>query len=333
MNGIDLAAAFAGKTALVTGGLGFIGSHVARRLVRLGARVRVIDALLPDCGGNPFNLEDVREQVEVRIADLREVEALDEVLAGCDHVFDLAGKVSHVDSMSRPLDDLEHNARAQLTLLEGCRRRAPRARVVLASTRQVYGRPRYLPLDEDHPCEARDVNGVHKLAAEQYHRVYAASYGIQSVVLRLTNTYGPGQLVKHARQGFIGWFVRLAAEGKTIEVMGDGEQMRDLNHVDDVATALLLAAASPSATGRTYNLGATPPISLRDLAKLLVELSEGASWQLVPFPPERARIDVGSAYASYAAIRRELGWEPRIALREGLAETLRFYRRHLDRYR
>ena len=333
MTQVDLAAAFTGSTALVTGGLGFIGSHVARRLVRLGARVRVIDALLEGCGGNPFNLEDVREQVEVRIADLREPEALDDLLDGCEHVFNLAGKVSHVDSMSRPFDDLEHNARAQLGLLEACRRRAPAARVVLASTRQVYGRPLYLPLDEEHPCAASDVNGVHKLAAEQYHRVYAASYGIPSVILRLTNTYGPGQLVKHARQGFIGWFVRLAAEGKTIEVMGDGTQTRDLNHVDDVATAMLLAALSPLAAGRTYNLGASPPVSLAELAALLVELSEGASWQLVPFPPERARIDIGNAFASFAAIRRDLGWEPRVVLREGLAETLRYYRRHLDRYR
>lgn len=332
MKDSDLAAAFAGKLALVTGGMGFIGSHVARRLVRLGARVRVIDALVPDCGGNPFNLEDVREKLELRIADLREPEALDALLIGCDHVFNLAGQVSHVDSMLRPLDDLENNARAQLCLLEACRRRAPEARIVFASTRQVYGRARYLPLDEEHPCESCDVNGVHKLAAEQYHRVYAASYGIQSVVLRLTNTYGPGQLVKHPRQGFIGWFVRLAVESKTIEVMGDGEQTRDLNHVDDVATAMLLAAASPKAVGRTYNLGASPPISLRNLAALLVELSGGASWRLVPFPPERARIDVGSAYASHAAIRRDLGWEPRIGLREGLAETIRFYRRNLEGY-
>ncbi len=332
MNESDLAAAFAGRVALVTGGMGFIGSHVARRLVELGARVRVIDSLVPECGANPFNLEDVRGKVEVRVGDLRDAEALDELLTGCDHVFNLAGQVSHVDSMTRPLDDLENNARAHLCLLEACRRRAPEARIVLASTRQVYGRARYLPLDEEHPCEARDVNGVHKFAAEQYHRVYGASYGIQSVVLRLTNTYGPGQLVKHSRQGFIGWFVRLAVEGKTIEVMGDGEQTRDLNHVDDVATAMLLAGASPQAAGRTYNLGASPPVSLRDLAAQLVELSEGSSWRLVPFPPERARIDVGNAYASYAAIRRDLGWEPRIPLREGLAETVRFYRRNLEHY-
>jgi len=332
MNDAELAAAFAGKVALVTGGMGFIGSHVARRLVKLGARVRVIDALVPDCGGNAFNLEDVRDGLELRIADLRDSDALEALVLGCDYIFDLAGQVSHVDSMERPFDDLENNTRAHLCLLEACRRHAPGVRIVFASTRQVYGRARYLPLDEEHPCDARDVNGVHKLAAEQYHRVYGASYGIRSVVLRLTNTYGPGQLVKHARQGFIGWFVRLAVEGKTIDVMGDGNQTRDLNHVDDVVTAMLLAAASPAAVGRTYNLGANPPISLGDLATLLVDLSEGASWRLVPFPPERARIDVGNAYASHAAIRRDLGWEPRIGLREGLLATLDFYRRNLARY-
>jgi UDP-glucose 4-epimerase len=294
--------------------------------------VRVIDALVPECGANPFNLEDVRDALEVRNADLRDEAALGEVLAGCAVVFNLAGQVSHVDSMTRPFDDLENNTRAHLCLLEACRRHAPAVRVVYASTRQVYGRARYLPLDEEHPCEPRDVNGAHKLAAEQYHRVYGATYGIEQVILRLTNTYGPGQLVKHARQGFIGWFIRLAVEGKTLEVMGDGEQTRDLNHVDDVVTALLLAAAAPQAVGRTYNLGATPPVSLRELAALLVELSGAASWRLVPFPEERARIDVGNAYASYAAIHRDLGWEPRIGLREGLAETLDFYRRNLSRY-
>jgi nucleoside-diphosphate-sugar epimerase len=332
MSPSDLHAAFSGRTALVTGGLGFIGSHVARRLHSLGARVRVVDALVSGCGGNPFNLEGVREWIDVRIGDLRDRALLDDLLPGCDYVFNLAGQVSHVDSMTRPLDDLENNARAHLCLLEACRQHCPGTRIVLASTRQVYGRPRYLPLDEHHPCEAVDVNGVHKWAAEQYHRIYESVHGVSSVVLRLTNTYGPGQLVKHPRQGFIGWFVRLAVEGKTIEVMGDGEQMRDLNHVDDVVHAMLLAAAAPRTPGRLYNLGATPPISLRDLAALLVELSEGASWQLVPFPPERARIDVGSAHATYAAIGRDLGWEPRVPLRDGLAETLRYYRANLRHY-
>jgi nucleoside-diphosphate-sugar epimerase len=328
----ELAAVFAGRRALVTGGLGFIGSHVARRLVRLGAEVGVIDALVPGCGGNPFNLADVRERVRVRIADVREPAAIGEAVAGQDFVFNLVGQVSHVDSMTDPESDLENNARAHLALLEACRRGRPGVKIVLASTRQIYGRPRRLPVDESHPCEPVDVNGIHKWAAEQYHRVYAQTHGIQSAILRLTNTYGPGQLVKHARQGFIGWFIRRAVEGEPIDVMGDGEQLRDLNHVDDVVDALLLAAASPVASGRVYNLGASPPISLRALAELLVKVAGRGSWRLVPFPDERRRIDVGSVYADYSAIRRDLGWEPRVPLRDGLEATLRFYERNLARY-
>ena len=323
---------FEGRRALVTGGLGFIGSRVARRLLELGAEVTVLDALVPGCGGNPFNLEGVRERIHVRVADLCDAAAAEEAVAGQELVFNLAGQVSHVDSMSHPMGDLENNVRAQLSLLEACRRRNPAALVVLASTRQIYGRPRYLPVDEAHPCEPVDVNGVHKFAAEQYHRLYARSFGVRSAILRLTNTYGPGQLVKHARQGFLGWFLRLAVEGKCIDVMGDGEQLRDLNHVDDVVRALLLAATTPAAVGRVYNLGASPPVSLRALAELLVELSGRGSWRLVPFPEDRERIDVGSVYADYGACRRELGWEPRVTLRDGLAQTLRYYERNLVHY-
>jgi nucleoside-diphosphate-sugar epimerase len=328
----DLAAAFAGRRTLVTGGLGFIGSHVARRLVELGAEVAVIDALVPGCGGNPFNLEGVRDKVDVRTADLRDGEATAAAVRGRDFVWHLAGQVSHIDSMSDPFADLENNVRASLQLLECCRRESPEVVVVLASTRQIYGRPRYLPVDEAHPCEPVDVNGIHKWAAEHYHTLYQRAYGLRSAILRLTNTYGPGQLVAHARQGFLGWFLRLAVEGGTIELMGDGEQLRDLNHVDDVVDALLLAAATPAAQGRVYNLGASPPVSLRALAELMVELAGRGSYRLVPFPPERRRIDVGSVYADWSAIHRDLGWEPRVPLRDGLSATIRFYERHLARY-
>jgi nucleoside-diphosphate-sugar epimerase len=328
----ELAAVFADRRVLITGGLGFIGSRVARRLLELGAEVSVIDALVPGCGGNWFNLEGVRDRVQVSVADVREPAALAEGLAGRDYLFNLVGQVSHVDSMTDPERDLESNARAHLVVLEACRRVNPGVKIVLASTRQLYGRPQKLPVDESHPIDPVDVNGVHKWAAEQYHRVYGRTHGIQSAILRLTNTYGPGQLVKHARQGFIGWFLRRAVEGAPIEVMGDGEQLRDLNHVDDVVEALLMAAASPAATGRTYNLGASPPISLRALAELLVKLAGRGSWRLVPFPDERRRIDVGSVYADYSAIRRDLGWQPRVPLRDGLEATLRFYQRNLARY-
>jgi UDP-glucose 4-epimerase len=328
----DLAAAYAGRRALVTGGLGFIGSHVARRLLGLGAEVTVIDALVPGFGGNPFNLADVRERVRVLQADVRDAATIEACAAGQDAVFHLAGQVSHTDSMSDPQRDLEHNCRASLALLEACRRHAPGVRIVLAGTRQVYGRPQHLPIDETHPARPVDINGVHKWAAEQYHRLYHEIHGIPSVVLRLTNTYGPGQLVKHPRQGFIGWFLRKAVEGGEIEIMGDGSQQRDLNYVDDVVEAMLRAAATPAAWGEVYNLGSPEPVALEALVRLLLELAGRGSYRFVPFPPERKSIDIGSVRVDYGKIRRELGWEPRVALRDGLERTLRYYERHLARY-
>jgi UDP-glucose 4-epimerase len=234
--------------------------------------------------------------------------------------------------MEAPRVDLNNNCEAPLSVLEACRRHAPEAKVVYASTRQVYGRPHYLPVDEAHPCEPVDVNGIHKHAAERYHLLYDQVHGVRSVVLRLTNTYGPGQLVKHARQGVVGWFLRRVVEGEPLEVMGDGKQLRDLNYVDDAVDAMLRAAATPRAWGRVYNLGASPPISLRDLAALMVEIRGAGSWRVVPFPEERRRIDIGSVHVSYERARDELGWEPRVPLREGLARTIRFYEKNLARY-
>jgi UDP-glucose 4-epimerase len=329
---LDLQAVFAGKSVLVTGGLGFIGSHVARRLVQLDARVAVVDALVPDYGGNPINVEDVRDRLSVTVADVCDRDAMRELVREREFVFNLAGQVSHTDSMESPEVDLRNNCRAQLSVLEACRRVSPAARVVFASTRQVYGRPIYLPVDEDHPCEPIDVNGIHKWAAERYHLLYDRAHGVRSVCLRLTNTYGPGQLVKHARQGFIGWFLRKVVERGEIEIMGDGTQLRDLNHVDDVVDAMLRAAATPGASGRVYNLGAKPPISVRALAELMIEIRGGGSCRLVPFPEERRRIDVGSVHARYDRARAELGWEPRVPLREGLTRTIRFYEKNLARY-
>jgi UDP-glucose 4-epimerase len=294
--------------------------------------VAVIDALVPGYGGHPFNVEDVRDDLRVFERDLRDPAAADEAVKGQDYVFHLAGQVSHTESMSDPRRDLDNNAAATLSLLEGCRRVNPSARLVFAGTRQVYGRAQRIPVDENHPCVPLDVNGIHKWAAERYHQLYHAAHGIPSVVLRLTNTYGPGQLVKHPRQGFIGWFVRKAVEGGEIEIMGDGTQRRDLNFVEDVAEAMLLAAATPHAFGRVYNLGSPAPISLEALVRLLLEVAGRGSFRFVPFPPERNSIDVGSIEIDYARIRTELGWEPHVALRDGLERTVRYYERHLERY-
>lgn len=327
-----LPAAFSGRRVLVTGGLGFIGSHVARRMVEYGADVTVIDALVPGYGGNLFNVDDIRDRIHLVVDDVRDVPAIEACVEGRDFVFNLVGQVSHTDSMSQPDVDLENNCHAPLAVLEACRRNNRAAHVVYSSTRQIYGRPDRIPVDESHPCRPVDVNGIHKWAAEQYHRLYDEVYGITSAVLRLTNTYGPGVLVKHPRQGFIGWFLRKVVEGGEIEIMGDGTQVRDMNYIDDVVDALLLAAVTPAARGQIYNLGSPHPVALLDLAQRLVAIAGRGSLRFVPFPPERKRIDVGSVTVDYSRIRADLGWEPRIGLDEGLTRSIRYYQQHLDRY-
>jgi UDP-glucose 4-epimerase len=312
--------------------LGFIGSNLARRLADLDARVTVVDSLIPDYGGNRFNLTGYEDRVCVDIADVRDPYSMRALVQGQDVIFNLAGQVSHIDSMTDPLTDLEINARSQLSILEACRYENPAVKIVYAGTRQQYGKPRYLPLDEEHLQAPTDVNGVNKLAGEWYHIVYHTAYGLRTTSLRLTNTYGPRQLIKHNRQGFIGWFIRQAVEGQTIQLYGDGRQLRDLTFVDDVVNAFLLAGASDAANGRVYNLGGSAPISLYDLACTIVELAGRGDVRLVPWPEERKKIDIGDVYSSYARIESELGWRPVVPLRAGLERTLVYYRENLDKY-
>ncbi|HEX7956788.1 MAG TPA: NAD-dependent epimerase/dehydratase family protein [Pyrinomonadaceae bacterium] len=322
---------YKGRTALVTGGLGFVGSNLVRRLVEVGAEVSVLDAMLHDQGGNHYNVRDVRPQIEVHTADMRDQRVANHLVGGVDYIFNLAGSISHLDSMQRPLRDLELNCAAHLTLLEACRNFNPHVKVVFTSTRQVYGRPVYLPLDEQHRVAPLDVNGINKLAAEHYHMLYHRVYGTRAVCLRLTNTYGPRQLVHHNRQGFIAWFIRQAMDGGVIELFGEGRQRRDINYVDDVVEALLLAGASEAAEGEVFNLGGEP-VSLAELAEALISITGRGSLRNVPFPPERQLIDVGNTHSSYAKIETALGWRPRTPLREGLERTVEFYTQNRAHY-
>jgi UDP-glucose 4-epimerase len=326
----DFAKAFERRTVAITGGLGFIGSTLARRLVDLHARVRIVDKLLPEHGGNPFNICGLEDRVDVVEADVRDFVAMKELVAGCDVVFHLAGQSSHLDSMRDPLTDLEINACGSLAVLEACRAVNPAARVVYASTRQVYGIPEHLPVDEGHPLRPVDANGISKIAAESYHTLYAL-HGIRSCSLRLTNTYGPRMRIKDARQTFVGLWVRQLIEGEPILVFGDGSQLRDFNYVEDVVDALLLAAIRDEASGRIFNLGG-PRISLKDLAMEMIRLHGSGTTRLEPFPPELKRIDIGSYYADFSLIQRELGWQPSMSLSDGLTETLGYYREHWRRY-
>jgi UDP-glucose 4-epimerase len=299
---------------------------LAIRLVKLGAQVTLVDSLIPEYGGNLWNIEPVKNQVRVNISDVRDEHAMKYLIHGQDFLFNLAGQTSHLDSMQNPYPDLEINARAQLSILEACRHHNPNIKLVFASTRQMYGAPQYLPVDERHPLAPVDVNGINKMAGEWYHLVYNNVYGIRASVLRLTNTYGPRMRVRDARQTFLGIWIRNILDGKPVLVFGDGTQIRDFNYVDDVVEAMLLCAASDAANGEIFNLGADDPVNLQDTARLLVQIANQGSFALVPFPPDRKAIDIGDYYADYGKIKARLGWQPAVTLREGLQRTLDYYR-------
>ena len=322
---------YRGRKALVTGGLGFIGSNLCRTLADLGAEVLAVDSLLPDYGGNLFNLAGYEDKVRVNVADVRG-HGMEYLVQGQELLFNLAGQVSHIDSMRDPFTDLEINCRSQLWVLEAVRKRNPDLKIVYAGTRQVYGKPRYLPVDESHLLNPTDVNGINKISGEFYHLVYHSVYGIRSCSLRLTNTYGPRQLIRHNRQGFIGWFVRQVVLGEEIEVFGDGRQRRDFDYVEDVVDALLRAGAMEAADGEVFNLGGDAPVSLLDLVKLMIEVAGKGSYTITPFPEERKRIDIGDFYADTRKIRERLGWQPRVPLRQGIEQTLAYYERFKDHY-
>jgi len=323
---------YSSKEILITGGLGFIGSNLARSLVSQGANVTLVDSLIPQYGGNTFNIDDIQNKVVVNVCDVRDTYTMGLLIQGKDYLFNLAGQTSHLDSMTDPHTDLDINAAAQLSILEVCRKENPDIKIVFASTRQLYGKPDYLPVDEKHPIRPVDVNGINKLAGEWYHLLYNNVYGIRACALRLTNTYGPGMRVKDARQTFLGIWIRLLLEGKPIKVFGDGKQLRDFNFVDDCVEALLLAGENNKANGKVYNLGSSEIIGLSDLAEIMVNLGVSGNYELGPFPADRKAIDIGDYYSDYSLITKELGWVPKIDLKEGLKRTLNYYRAHFSHY-
>jgi UDP-glucose 4-epimerase len=323
---------YRGRAVMITGGLGFIGSNLAHQLAALGADVLLVDSLIADYGGNQFNIDGITDRVRVNIADIRQQSTMNYLVRGRDVIFNLAGQVSHIDSMREPYTDLEINCRSQLTLLESCRHHNPRAKVVFAGTRQVYGRPDSLPVRETHLVRPTDVNGINKAAGEYYHLVYNNVFGVRACSLRLTNVYGPRQLIRHNRQGFIGWFIRLALENKTIQIFGDGSQLRDFVYVDDAADAFLRAGASDRCNGEVFNVGGDRPISHRDLSALLLKVAGSGSVAYVDWPAEKKAIDIGSFYADSSKFTAVTGWRPQVDLSEGLRRTLAFYRQHYDHY-
>jgi UDP-glucose 4-epimerase len=323
---------YRGRRVMVTGGLGFIGSNLAHELVALDADVLLVDSLIPDYGGHLFNIAGIEDRVRVNVADVRQQSTMNYLVRDREVIFNLAGQVSHIDSMLDPYTDLEINCRSQLTVLEACRRNNPATKVVFAGTRQVYGKPDRLPVDEDHLVRPTDINGINKAAGEYYHLVYNNVFGVRACSLRLTNIYGPRQLVRHNRQGFIGWFIRTVIEGKEIQIFGDGSQLRDFVFAHDAADAFLRAGADEACNGQVFNVGGEQPISHRDLVTLLIDIAGSGSYRLVEWPPEKKAIDIGSFYADSSKFHRTTGWAPRVSLRDGLARTIAYYREHLEKY-
>jgi len=329
---VDYREFYRGRAVMITGGLGFIGSNLARMLVDLGADVLLVDSLIADYGGNLFNIDGIADRVRVNVADIRQQSTMNYLVRGRDVIFSLAGQVSHIDSMKDPYTDLEINCRSQLTVLEACRNHNPTVKVVFAGTRQVYGRPDSLPVDESHLVRPTDVNGINKAAGENYHLVYNNVFGVRGCSLRLTNVYGPRQLIKHNRQGFIGWFIRLAIEGQTIHIYGDGSQLRDFVYVDDAADAFLRAGADDACNGGVFNVSGDEPISHRDLTALLVGVAGSGRVDYVEWPAEQKAIDIGSFYADSTKFKTTTGWAPTVPLADGLRRTIEFYRAHFSRY-
>ena len=320
------------KNVLITGGLGFIGSNLARRLLKQGNQVTIVDSMIPQYGGNLRNLYGIEDKINVNPSDVRDPFSINQLIKGQDCLFNLAGQTSHLDSMEDPFTDLDINAKAQLSILEACRKHNSKVRIVFASTRQIYGKPKYLPVDEEHPLAPVDINGVNKMAGEWYHLLYEKVHGIPSSILRLTNTYGPRMRIKDARQTFLGIWIRNLLEGKPIQVFGDGCQRRDYNFVEDVVDALILAASNDDAIGKVYNLGAPDPLSLKETAEIMCQEVKDSMFEMIPFPKDRQVIDVGDFLCDHELFRSSFGWNPKINFNKGIKLSIEYFKEEIDHY-
>ena len=322
---------FKNKKILITGGLGFIGSTLAHRLAKIEADIYLIDSLIPEYGGNNFNINGIEDKVKVNIADVRDKHSMDYLVKGKDIIFNLAGTLSHIDSMNDPFTDLEINCTSQLSILESCRKNNRDVKIIFAGTRGQYGKAGHLPVDERHLMHPTDVNGINNIAGESYHILYNNIYGIRAVSLRLTNTYGPRHQMKHHKQGIINWFIRQLIEGQTVKLYGDGKQIRDINYVDDVVEALLLVACNEKTNGEVFNLGGIPK-NLIDLVETMIDVYGKGNYELIPFKDDLKKIEIGDYIANYEKVKNTVGWQPKISLEEGLRSSFDYYEKYRNHY-
>jgi UDP-glucose 4-epimerase len=329
---LDLSRHFRGRRTLITGGLGFIGSSLAIRLVEMGAEVTIVDAMIPEYGGNLFNIEPVKDEVHVNFCDVCDIHAMNYLIQDQDYVFHLAGQVSHILSLSNPFPDIEINVKGTAVLMEACKRHNPGVKVIYTGTRGQYGPAVKLPVSEDASTNPKGIYEISNLTAEKIIKVYNDVHNISSVLLRLTNIYGPRAQMRHSHYGVANWFVRLAVDDETIKVFGDGSILRDFLYVDDCVDALLMSAVCREATGEIFNVGVDKPVSFLELAKTIVKVAGSGRWEFAPFTPERKAQEPGDFYSDISKIRRVVEWEPTTLLEQGLGETIAYYRRHKAHY-
>jgi nucleoside-diphosphate-sugar epimerase len=321
-----------GAQVLITGGAGMIGSHLAQLAAAQGARVTVVDAMLPLYGGNPINLQDIREEIEFIQGDVRDFDLMRQVVQGKDFIFNLAGQVSYVDSNQDPLLDLDINCNGHLKILEACREHNRGAKLVFASSRFVYGAIDYNPVDENHPFNCLSIYGIHKLAGEKYYRFYYDAHGMDTVSLRIANPYGPNQQMKHSKYGIVNWFMRLALDGKPLTIFGEGLQKRDYIFNQDLAEAFLSVALTPGTAGQIYNVGSGTGTPFKEMARLVATAVPGTEVVQVEWPAERYFVETGDYISNLEKITSATSWRPRTSLEEGIARTVEFYRANRQHY-
>jgi len=294
--------------------------------------VTLLDAMLDDHGGNLFNVEPVRDRLTINFSDIRDESSLKFLIRDQDFIFHLAGQNDHVLSRTNPFPDIDINIKGTAILLEACRRHNPRARLIFSGTRGEYGPAVMLPVNEEQPLHPRGIYELSSLTAQKLFQIYHDNYDVRSVTLRLTNVYGPRAQMKHDRFGVANWFVRLALDGETIRVFGDGSYLRDFVYADDAVEAMLLCAATEAAYGEILNVGNNRACSFRELAEVITRQVEGARWELAPFSPERAALEPGDFCSDIRKIKKVVGWSPTTSLEEGVRRTVDYYREHRAHY-
>ncbi|MBU0568833.1 GDP-mannose 4,6-dehydratase [bacterium] len=323
---------FKGKNVLITGGLGFIGSNLAIKLVELGAKVTLLDAMIPDHGGNLFNIRPIENDIIINFSDIRDENSINYIVRGKDYIFHLAGQNDHVLSLTNPFPDIDINIKGSAVLLEACKKFNKEVKLIYTGTRGEYGSSVHLPVREDAPVNPKGIYELSSLTVQKLFKIYNENHNVKSVTLRLTNIYGERAQMQHHRFGVANWFIRLAIDDQTIKVFGDGSISRDFLYVQDTVEAILRSACCDAAYGEVFNIGVDKPISFLELAKTIIEVAGSGRWEFAPFTPERAAQEPGDFYSDITKAKTIIGWEPKTSLREGLARTLEYYRKYKNFY-